>query len=390
MFNKEDYYKYLINNYKVSDIIIDHGIGSCLYDTEGRKYIDFTSGIAVNSLGYGDEEVTTAIYNQGSKIIHNSNLFINENTIETAKLLIELSNLDKVFFANSGAESNECAIKIARKYSYDKYGAFRNKILTLKDSFHGRTITTLKATGQEKFHQYFYPFTEGFIYGEANNIKDLKEKIKENNDICAIMIELIQCEGGVIELETDYIKELKEICDNKDILLIIDEVQTGIGRTGKVFAYEHYGIKPDILTLAKALGNGIPIGAVICNKKTSSVLGFGDHGSTFGGNPLATAVAKVVLNRISNKVFLREINEKSQYILSELNNIESDNIIAIRGKGLIIGIEVKGNLNDYIDKAKAQGLLLLTAGKNTLRLLPPLIITKEEMKKSINILKEIL
>ncbi|MGL5615201.1 MAG: aspartate aminotransferase family protein [Sarcina sp.] len=390
MFNKEDYYKYLINNYKVSDIIIDHGIGSCLYDIKGKKYIDFTSGIAVNSLGYGNEEITTAIYNQASKIIHNSNLFINENTIETAKLLVELSNLDKVFFANSGAESNECAIKIARKYSYDKYGAFRNKILTLKDSFHGRTITTLKATGQEKFHQYFYPFTEGFIYGEANNVENLKEIIKENTDICAIMIELIQCEGGVIELKSNYIKELREICNNKDILLIIDEVQTGIGRTGKVFAYEHYEIKPDILTLAKALGNGIPIGAVVCNKKTSSVLSFGDHGSTFGGNPLATAVAKVVLNKISNKEFLREVNEKSQYILRELNNIESDNIIELRGKGLIIGIEVKGNLNNYIEKAKERGLLLLTAGKNTLRLLPPLIITREEIKKSINILKEIL
>lgn len=389
MEKKEEYYKYIINNYKVHDIVIDHGEGSCLYDDKGKKYIDFTSGIGVNSLGYGNTEWITAITKQINKIAHTSNLFLNNNNIEAAKLLVELSRMDKVFFSNSGAESNECAIKIARKYSYDKYGFGRDKILTLRNSFHGRTLTTLKATGQEKFHKYFYPFPEGFIYGNANDINDITLKVNENN-ICAIIVEPIQGEGGVLPLNHDFVQSLKRICDSKDIILIFDEVQCGIGRSGKFFAYEDFSIIPDIVTLAKGLGGGVPVGAVICNKKTSNVFKFGDHGTTYGGNPLVAAAIKVVLDKVSKKEFLDEINKKSQYLMKELKAINNDNIIDIRGKGLMIGIELKDNPNIYIDMAIEKGLLLLTAGKSTIRLLPPLTITIEELKEGLTILKEIL
>ncbi len=389
MVNKEQYYKYIINNYKVHDIVIEYGKGSYLYDTNKKKYLDLTSGIGVNSLGYCDKEFMERLKNQLTKITHTSNLFINENAVETAKLLVQLSKMDKVFFSNSGAESNECAIKIARKYSYDKYGFGRDKILTLKNSFHGRTLTTLKATGQEKFHKYFYPFPEGFIYGEANNIDNILLKLNKNN-VCAIIIEPIQGEGGVFPLSYEFITSLKKVCDERDIILIFDEVQCGIGRTGKIFAFENFDVTPDIVTLAKGLGGGVPIGAVICNKKTSGVLNYGDHGSTYGGNPLVTTAAKYVLSKISNISFLNEINEKSAYLINALKNIKSDNIIEVRGMGLMIGIEVKGNLNEYIDKGIEKGILLLSAGSNTIRLLPPLTITIAELEEAISVLKEIL
>ncbi|MFR5264594.1 aspartate aminotransferase family protein [Clostridium sp.] len=389
MVNKEQYYKYIINNYKVHDIVIEYGKGSYLYDNNKKKYLDLTSGIGVNSLGYCDKEFMERLKNQLTKITHTSNLFINENAVETAKLLVQLSKMDKVFFSNSGAESNECAIKIARKYSYDKYGFGRDKILTLKNSFHGRTLTTLKATGQEKFHKYFYPFPEGFIYGEANNIDNILLKLNKNN-VCAIIIEPIQGEGGVFPLSYEFITSLKKVCDERDIILIFDEVQCGIGRTGKIFAFENFDVTPDIVTLAKGLGGGVPIGAVICNKKTSGVLNYGDHGSTYGGNPLVTTAAKYVLSKISNISFLNEINEKSAYLINALKNIKSDNIIEVRGMGLMIGIEVKGNLNEYIDKGIEKGILLLSAGSNTIRLLPPLTITIAELEEAISVLKEIL
>lgn len=389
MVNKEQYYKYIINNYKVHDIVIEYGKGSYLYDTNKKKYLDLTSGIGVNSLGYCDKEFMERLKNQLTKITHTSNLFINENAVETAKLLVQLSKMDKVFFSNSGAESNECAIKIARKYSYDKYGFGRDKILTLKNSFHGRTLTTLKATGQEKFHKYFYPFPEGFIYGEANNIDNILLKLNKNN-VCAIIIEPIQGEGGVFPLSYEFITSLKKVCDERDIILIFDEVQCGIGRTGKIFAFENFDVTPDIVTLAKGLGGGVPIGAVICNKKTSGVLNYGDHGSTYGGNPLVTTAAKYVLSKISNISFLNEINEKSAYLINALKNIKSDNIIEVRGMGLMIGIKVKGNLNEYIDKGIEKGILLLSAGSNTIRLLPPLTITIAELEEAISVLKEIL
>lgn len=383
----EKYNKYLVNSYSANEIVFVSGKGSYLYDINKKKYLDFTSGIGVNSLGHCNEKLVNAITEQSKKLIHLSNLYLNENTINLAEKLINFTGFKKVFFSNSGAESNEGGIKIARKYSYDKYGAGRSDIITLKNSFHGRTLTTLSATGQDKFHNYFYPFTQGFIYSKANDISDFKAKL--NNNVCAVMLEGIQGEGGIISLQNSYVQELYRICNEKDIVVIFDEVQTGIGRTGKFFCFEHYNIKPDIVTLAKGLGGGVPIGAILCGEKTKNTISYGDHGSTFGGNPLVTAVANVVLDEFLSTDLLNNINYNSEILFNELNKIQSDEVISIKGKGLMIGIEVKRPTKYYIDKAMEKGLLILSAGNNTLRLLPPLNIQTKDIKLAIAILTEI-
>ncbi|WP_297437112.1 acetylornithine/succinylornithine family transaminase [uncultured Clostridium sp.] len=381
------YERNIIKSYPVVDINFKYGNGSYLYDENDVKYLDFTSGIGVNSLGHCNPKIVNAIKNQAEKFLHLSNIYMNENAINVAGKLVALSGMENVFFSNSGAESNEAAIKIARKYSFDKYGLGRGSILSLKNSFHGRTISTLTATGQDKFHKYFYPFPEGFKYCEPN-IESFNSTVDES--ICAIIVEGIQGEGGVNQLDKGFVDYLFEICLKKDILIIFDEVQTGVGRTG-AFLYAHkFNKTPDIVTLAKGLGGGVPIGAVLCGKKTKDTLKYGDHGSTFGGNPLVTAVADVVLSEFLNENFLKEINKKSYIFFKELQNIKSDNVVAIKGMGLMIGIEVKGDLNSYVLKARERNLLILTAGKNTLRLLPSLNIKYEEISKGIQILKEIL
>ena len=381
------YEKNIIKSYPVVDINFKYGNGSYLYDENDVKYLDFTSGIGVNSLGHCNPKIVNAIKNQAEKFLHLSNIYMNENAINVAEKLVALSGMENVFFSNSGAESNEAAIKIARKYSFDKYGLGRGSILSLKNSFHGRTISTLTATGQDKFHKYFYPFPEGFKYCEPN-IESFNSTVDEN--ICAIIVEGIQGEGGVNPLEKGFVDYLFEICLKKDILIIFDEVQTGVGRTGAFLCAHKFNKTPDIVTLAKGLGGGVPIGAVLCGKKTKDTLKYGDHGSTFGGNPLVTAVADVVLSEFLNEDFLKEINKKSDIFFKELQNIKSDNIVGIKGMGLMIGIEVKGDLNSYVLNARERNLLILTAGKNTLRLLPPLNIKYEEISKGIQILKEIL
>lgn len=380
--------KYLINSYNFVDLTLTSGQGSYLFSDKGDKYLDFTSGIGVNLLGHANPEIVNTIKNQAESMLHISNLYLNTNTIEAAKKLVAITGMKKVFFSNSGAESNEGAIKIARKYSFDKYGIDRGNILTLKQSFHGRTLATLKATGQDKFHKYFFPLPEGFIYAKANDLNDLYSKIDDS--ICAIMIEGIQGEGGVLPLDFEFVDAISNVCKKNDILLIVDEVQTGVGRTGKFLMKDYFNIDADIVTLAKGLGGGIPIGAIICGEKVENTIGVGEHGSTFGGNPLATAVASTILDKFLNSDFIDNINKKSELLFSELNLINSDNIIDIRGKGLMIGIEVKGNLLSYVNKARERGLLILTAGESTLRLLPPLNISIEEIKIAIKILKEIL
>lgn len=380
--------KYLVNSYAFKNIVIEKGINSCLFDINGKKYIDFTSGIGVNSLGYCNEKIINALINQSQKIMHTSNIFLNENSISAAKKLVELSGLKKVFFSNSGAESNEGAIKLARKYSYDKYGDKRGTIVTLNKSFHGRTLATLMATGQDKFHQYFYPFPEGFKNLRTNTIEELEQVLDES--VCAIMIEGVQGEGGVNPLKKDFVLKLNELCKQKDILLIFDEVQTGVGRTGYFCCYEYFNIKPDIVTLAKGLGGGIAIGAILCGEKTKNIFNIGDHGSTFGGNPFSTSVANVVLDSFFDNDFLAEINRKSDLIFDFLNNLKSESIKEVRGLGLMIGIEVKNSLNELIEKAQDRGLLLLTAGNNTIRLLPPLTISDDEILEGLNILASIL
>ncbi len=381
----------VMQTYGRFDLALDHGQGCTLYDVEGKAYLDLASGIGVNALGHNDPDLVEAISNQAAKLMQASNLYYTEPMILAAQKLNTLSGLDKVFFANSGAEANEGIIKIARKYSWDKYhDPNRMVILTLKHSFHGRTIATLEATGQDKFHQNFFPFTQGFDYVEANNIEDLK-KAFENPNICGLMMELIQGESGVRPLEPEFVKEAVKLCAQHDVLLMIDEVQTGIGRTGKFFAYQNYNLSPDLVSCAKGLGGGIPIGAVLANEKTSQTLQAGDHGTTFGGNPLATAAANVVLDKVGQEAFLNEVQAKGNYFLHGLKSIESDKILEVRGLGLMIGVEVgPERIGDYLKALQDRGVLAIKAGVGTIRLLPPLVLTYPEMDQAVAAFKEVL
>ena len=376
----------LMNTYAPLSPIIEKGEGSFLFDTNNNKYIDFTSGIGVNCLGYNNSNINKAVTKQIKKLQHCSNIFLNPTTIELSNKITEISNMSKVFLANSGAEANECAIKLARKYSFDKYGLNRNKILTLKQSFHGRTITTLKATGQpEKFHKFFFPFPEGFDYVEANNIDDFKAKA--SNEVCAIMMEAIQGEGGIFPLDKDFVQEVFKICKEKDILIIFDEIQCGLARSGKLYAFNYFDVNADIITLAKGLGGGLPIGAVLCNDKLANTFNPGDHGSTFGGNPVSCAAALVVLNEIANDDFYKAVKDKGNLIKSTILNAKLDKVVDVRGYGLMIGIEVKDTTPSIVqEEALKNGLLVLTAGKNVVRLLPPLNISEKDLADGLNIL----
>lgn len=376
---------YLMNTYSPLNKIFIKGNGVFLYDKENREYIDFSSGIGVNSIGYGDKDFIYAISNQVSTLQHISNIFLNERALELSKLLVEKSNMSKVFFANSGAEANECAIKLARKYSSEKYHTkTRGTIITLTSSFHGRTLATLKATGQEKFHKHFFPFPNGFKYVEANNISSLKNSL--TSDVCALMVESIQGEGGVHPLDENFIKEAFKICKENDILTIFDEVQCGIYRTGKLFGFNHYNLKPNIVTVAKGLGGGLPIGAVLCDEKLKDTFKPSDHGSTFGGNPVCSAGAICVLNKLSKEEVITNINSNSNKLFSFLEKNKGENIIDIRGKGLMVGIEIKGSSSEVQKEALKRGLVVLTAGEHVIRLLPPLIINENELMKGLEIL----
>ena len=380
----------LMSTYAPLSPVIEKGEGSYLFDTEGNKYLDFTSGIGVNCLGYNHPKYVKAISDQAAKLQHCSNIFLNPVTVELSNKITDLSKMSKVFFANSGAEANEGAIKLARKYSFDKYGKGRGTVLSLVESFHGRTLATLTATGQpEKFHKYFFPFPTGFNYVEANNIEDFKKHATD--DVCAIIMEAIQGESGIHPLNKEFVQEVAKICKEKDILLIFDEVQCGLARSGKLYAHEYFDVDADIITLAKGLGGGLPIGAVLCNEKLSTTFNSGDHGSTFGGNPIACAAALEVLNIIGNDDFYNEVAEKGNLIKSLIEAANLDNVVEVRGLGLMIGIEVKNTTPAEVQKAAIdKGILVLTAGKNVVRLLPPLTISKEEIKDGINKLIEVL
>lgn len=382
---KEKDATYIANTYARFPLVVKEGKGATCIDYDGNTYIDLSSGIGVNSLGFADTEWVDAVCNQAKHLAHISNLFYTAPDIELAELLCKRSGMKKVFFANSGAEANEGAIKAARKYSFDKYGKGRDEIITLVNSFHGRTITTLKATGQEVFHQYFYPFTEGFTYAKANDIADVKDHITSKT--CAIMIEMVQGEGGVIPLEKDFVISLRQLCDENDILLVADEVQTGIGRTGKLFAYEHFDITPDIVTAAKGLGGGLPIGAVLFSAKTADVFGPGDHGSTFGGNPIACAGACVVLKRLTDAM-LQEITEKGCYLKKHL--LQMPGVAAVDGMGMMLGITLdEKQAKEVVANGIQNGIILLTA-KEKVRLLPPLTITYQEIDKALQIFQTLL
>ena len=374
----------LMHTYVPLPIIITHGEGSCLFDENNKKYIDFTSGIGVSSVGYNNKKLNEAILNQLNSFAHLSNIFLSTPTVKLANKLTTISKMSKVFFSNSGAEANEGALKLAKKYSYMKYGGKKNKILSLKYSFHGRTLATLTATGQDKFHKYFDPFPDGYDYVTPNSIEDFKEKLTD--DVCAIIMEAIQGEGGVKLLNSNFVQEVCNVCKEKDVLIIFDEVQCGLGRTGHIFCFQEFGVEADIITLAKGLGGGLPIGAILCNEKLSNTFTPGDHGSTFGGNPVVCAGALAVLDQICNDELLSSVQAKGKFIRQTLTKSKLPLVKNIRGLGLMIGIEVSCPPDEIQKKALEKGLLILTAGKNVVRLLPPLTISEIEIKKGLAIL----
>jgi len=380
---KEKDQSYIMPTYGRLDVALVSGKGSTMTDDTGKEYIDFGSGIAVNTFGACDEEWVKAVTAQLNTIQHTSNYYYTKPCSDLAEILCKRTGMSKVFFSNSGAEANECAIKGARKYGTDK-NPDKNIIITLKNSFHGRTITTLSATGQDVFHKNFTPFTEGFVYAEANNIEDLKSLANDN--CCAIMFECIQGEGGVLPLTQEFVDAAVEIAKEHDMLIVVDEVQTGNGRTGKLYAHEHYGIKPDIFSTAKGLAGGLPMGATLFSEKVKDILPAGSHGSTFGGNPIAAAGAVNIISRLDD-AFLKTVEENSNYLWSELKKIKG--VKSVCGKGYMIGIETEADAKDILKKSLENGLLVLTA-KDKVRLLPPLNITKDELDKGLRILKSVI
>ena len=432
------------------DAAIDHGEGATLYSPEGKEYIDFTSGIGVNSIGYGNKKWADAVAAQAMKLQHISNLYYSEPYAALAAELTKRTGMKKVFFANAGGEANEGMIKLARKYSFDKYGKGRSTIITLVQSFHGRTITTLAATGQEQFHNYFFPFTDGFTHVPANDIGALKNMLSQAasaaagggsdgvvsidgtvgsngtvgfdgtgstdgllsidgtsalkpvydaagaagsiaaGGVCAVLVELIQGEGGVLPLEPAYVKEVADLCAANDVLLLIDEVQTGAGRTGTLFAYQQFGIEPDVVSFAKGIAGGLPMGGIMANEKCSAVLTAGTHATTFGGNPVSAAGALEVLSQLSDAE-LAEVMKKGEYIRKAIESWNLPVVGEIRGKGLMIGVSLNGVVpKEAAQKCVENGLLILTAGTDALRMLPPLIIKYEEIDKGLAILKQVL
>ncbi len=376
--------QYVAHTYARFPIFLKSGKGAKVYDENDKEYIDFTSGIGVNSLGYGYQPWVDAVSNQAATLAHTSNLFYTKPMLDVAQKLIQRSGMSKVFFANSGAEANEGAIKLAREYAFKKFGPNKSTIVTLVNSFHGRTMATVTATGQQVFHKYFDPFLEGFKYSVANDIEDLNTVIDDS--VGAIFIELIQGEGGVVPLDMDYVQAVQKVCDEKDLLLIVDEVQTGVGRTGTFFAYEQFPIHPDIVTLAKGIGGGLPMGAVLMNEKTADTFQYGDHGSTFGGNPVACAGANVVLDTIDHD-FLEDVVKKGQHVREALEHMP--HVQSVTGMGLMLGVEMDVDVKDVISKCQDQGVLFLTA-KTKLRLLPPLVMTMDEIDQGMAILRRVL
>lgn len=383
---KEQDKTHVANTYGRFDVAVKEGKGAICVDFDGKEYVDFSSGIGVNSLGFCDEGWVEAVTKQLNTLQHISNLYYTEPCSKVAKLLCERTGMKKVFFSNSGAESNEGAIKCARKYSFEKYGEGRSKIVTLQNSFHGRTVTTLAATGQDVFHNYFYPFTEGFVYTPANDKEALEEALSD--DVCGLVMELIQGEGGVMPLEPDFVKYAEKLCNERDIVLIIDEVQTGVGRTGELFAFQNYGIKPDVVSCAKGIGGGLPLGCVMFGEKTEFTLKAGDHATTFGGNPVATAGAEYILNRMNDE-FLGEVKAKGDYIREKV--LKMPHVEGVDGMGLMLGIRLTDGVKsaDIVKKGIENGALLLTA-KAKVRLLPPLSITYAEIDRGLAALEKAL
>lgn len=375
--------EYVANTYARFPLCLVKGKGSLVYDEDGKEYIDLGTGIAVNTFGYSDDEWVSAVTEQLGALQHTSNLYYSKPCAMLAKTLCERTGMSKVFFSNSGAEANECAIKVARKYGEINKGAEYTTIITLKESFHGRTITTLAATGQDVFHKDFLPLTDGFVYAKANDIEDVKRLAAENK-CCAVMFEVVQGEGGVLPLSAEFLKGLSELAKEQNLLLIADEVQCGNGRSGELYAYMNFDITPDIVSTAKGLAGGLPLGATLLGEKVKDVLGAGMHGSTFGGNPICSAAALNVLSRIDDKL-LSEVRAKSKYIFDQLSG--SKGVISVSGLGLMIGVETERPAAEVIAECQAKGVLVIKA-KQKVRLLPALNIEQEQLEKAIKIIKE--
>ena len=375
--------RYVAHTYKRFDTAIVKGSGCICYDDNGKEYIDMTSGIGVNIFGYSDPVWAEAVAAQARMLQHTSNLYYTVPCAELAEILCTRTGMSKVFFSNSGAEANECAVKVARKYAADNKGAEYHNIITLKKSFHGRTLTTLAATGQDNFHTKFTPLTEGFLYAEPNDIDGL-EKLVADNKVAGILIEIVQGEGGVNSLDEDFIKAVERVCRENDLVFMVDEVQTGNGRTGKLYSYMHYGVKPDVVSTAKGLAGGLPIGATLMSEKVCDVLGYGDHGSTFGGNPVCAAAAISVMNRLDD-AFLAEVTAKGDYIRKRLTDAGHE----VSGLGLMIGVTTEKPVSEVLAACMEKGVLCLSA-KEKLRLLPPLNIPQEQLEKAIDIIIEVL
>ena len=376
--------RYIAHTYKRFDLALVRGEGALCYDDEGRGYIDMTSGIGVNSFGCCDPVWADAVAQQARLLQHTSNLYYTAPCAELAQLLCERTGMDKVFFGNSGAEANECAVKVARKYAAERKGAEYYNIITLNKSFHGRTLTTLAATGQDGFHRLFTPLTDGFLYADAEDVEGMKA-LMENNKIAGVLLEIVQGEGGVNALSAEYLKAVEALCAEHDVLLMIDEVQTGNGRTGQLYAYMNYGLSPDVVTTAKGLAGGLPMGACLMSEKVGAVLGYGDHGSTFGGNPVCAAAAVSVISRM-DEAFLAEVREKGEYVRSRLCEAGFE----VSGLGLMIGIDTgKKPVGEVIAACIEKGVLCLSA-KEKLRLLPPLNISREQLEKAVDTIIEVL
>lgn len=376
--------EYIIHSYGRFPVLLTKGKGATVQDDTGKTYIDFTSGIGVNALGFCDDNWVQAVSAQLQTLQHTSNLYYTEPCIQAAKLLCEKSGMKKVFFGNSGAEANEGVIKAARKYSFLKYGASRNKIIALQNSFHGRTMAALSATGQDAYHNFFFPFVDGFVFAKANDFADILSKMTD--DVCAVMLETVQGEGGVVPLDKEYVQAVAKACKEKDILLIVDEVQTGMGRTGSLFSYQQFDIQPDLVSCAKGLGGGLPIGAVLFGEKTETVFVPGDHGSTFGGNPVVCAGAVHILNTM-DEAFLQDVQKKGAYLKEKIKKMP--HVQNVAGLGMMLGIQLDVEAKPVINALLEAGLLVLSA-KTKIRLLPPLTITQEELDKGLTILEQTL
>lgn len=374
---------YILHTYGRVDAALVKGRNARAWDVDGKEYIDFTAGIGVNALGYCDPEWSAAVAGQAGKIQHMCNYYYCPENTALAQELSRASGMAKAFFCNSGAEANECAVKIARKYG-EKRGAYR--IVTLENSFHGRTLTTLAATGQEGFHREFLPLTEGFLYAQAGDLAGIQAQL--DGSVCAVMLEMVQGEGGVIPMDEGFVQGLAQLCREKDVLLLIDEVQTGIGRTGRFFAYQGYGVQPDVVTCAKGIAGGLPMGACLVSERLGDILQPGQNGSTFGGNPIASAAARVVVRRVSEPDFLQSVLEKGAYFREKLEAMPQ--VEYVRGRGLMLGVKLKEkDAHDVLVQCAKAGLLILTA-KELVRFLPPLTITQEDIDQGLAIFQQVL